>query len=101
MLARGVGLARGLGPDVARLVLGLALDVGGRGLRGLHDRADLLAGRGGEGLAASAGGALELIDLVGQGLQVAVNRVRVVAPAPDGEVLLLDALSVQRHGTTS
>jgi hypothetical protein len=26
-----------------------------------------------------------------------VNGLRVVAPAPDGEVLLLDALSVQRH----
>ena len=97
MLAGGVRLGVGLGPDLAGLVLGLALDVGGAGFGGLDDRAHLLAGGRGERFAAAPGGALELVDLVGESVQMAVNRLRVVAPPPDGEVLLLDALSVQRH----
>ena len=91
----------GLGADLAGLVLGLALDVGSAGLGGLDDRPHLLAGRRGQRFVAAAGGALELVDLLGERVQMGVNRLRVVAPPPDGEVLLLDALSVQRHGTTS
>ncbi len=60
---------------------------------------DRTCSRGGRGerLGAPAGRALELVDLLGERVQMGVNRVRVVAPPPDGEVLLLDALSIQRH----
>ena len=101
MLARGRGLVRGFHADLAGLVLGLALDVGSSGLGRLYNLSHLFAGRGGEGFAAPTGGALELVYLLGQRVQMGINRVRVVAPPPDGEVLFLDALSVQRHGTTS
>src|SRR5437588_112327 len=44
----GSGIAGGVRADLGRLLLGRALDVGGAGLGGLDDRADLLGGGRGE-----------------------------------------------------
>src|SRR5438477_439288 len=93
------GSAGGLGPDLGSLLLGGALDVGGAGLGGLHDRANLV----GRGLrkrfgAAPLLGALECVHLTRELRQERVHRLRLVAPAADGEVALLDGLTVERHG---
>ena len=97
LLARGLRLAGGLGADLAGLLLGLALDLGGARLGRLDDRAHLVAGRRGERLGALARRALELLELVRERAQVRIDRLGVVAPAADWEVLLLDALSFQGH----
>src|SRR5450755_1115650 len=46
-------------------------------------------------------GLLELVDLIRESVEVGVHGLRIVAPPPDREVLLLDALPVQRHASTS
>ena len=77
---------------------GLALEVGSRGLGGLDDRGDLLAGHAGDRLGAAALRlALERLDLVGQPGEVLVDGLGLIATAADGEVALLDGLAVQGH----
>jgi len=98
LLAGDPGLLAGLGTDLTRLVLGLALDVRRAGLRRLDDRPHLLAGGRRERFCAPSRTALELLDLIGQRLQVGIDRLRVIPPAPDGKVLLLDGLSFEGHG---
>ena len=95
------GLA-GLLADAARLEVGLALDVGGALLGGLDDQAHLL-GRGARRASRRAGATTRLscLHLVGEHGQVRVDGVGVVAPSPDGEVTLLDGLTVKGHAWIS
>ena len=99
LFARGLRLALGLGPELAGILVGLALDLRRARLGRLDDRAHLVAGRRGERLGALARRALELLELVRERAQVGIDRVRVVTPAADWEVLLLDALSFQGHAS--
>jgi hypothetical protein len=101
LLASGLGFGLGLLPDLPGFLVSRALDVGSAVLGRFHDRPHLLAGRRGQGVAAAPGRAPELGDLVGQGGKVCVDGFGVVTAPPDGEVLLLDALPVQRHLRTS
>jgi hypothetical protein len=94
-----LGVRVRLGADALGVGLGVALDRGGALLGGLDDGPHLLGGRGGQGgAAATLGGARERVDLVGQLREVLVDGLGLVAPPADGEVLLLDRLTVQGHG---
>src|SRR6185437_2142171 len=97
LLADRRGVVAGVGADPVGVLDGVALDLGRAGLGALDDRADPVAGGVGQRLAACGRAALELLHLIGQRSQMGVDRVAIVAPVPDGEVLLLDAVSVKRH----
>src|SRR5437763_1191985 len=97
----GSGSSSGLGLalDAGGLVVGLALEIGGGRLGGLHDRGHLLAGHGGQRFVRLALRlALQGLDLGGQTSQMIVDGVGLVPAAADGKIALLDALSVQWHG---
>ena len=98
VVARAVGVAGGVRADLGGLLLGGALDVGGAGLGGLDDGADLLGGGLGEGFGGAALlRALQSVDLIGQLRQERVDGLGLVTTAADGEVALLDGLTVERQ----
>ena len=82
---------------LARLRLGAVADLLGAPLGRLDDRLDLLAGlrrqrRGRGGLPA------HVVDLVGDPVEMGVDRGRVVTPAIAGEVVPHDRPPIQGHG---
>jgi hypothetical protein len=87
--------------SAARVLLGLAGNVGGARLGGLDYHPDLLGGRSRQGLRAPGGGQAQLLHLDGDGLQVCVHRVGLVPPAADGEISLLDVLAVDGQAGSS
>ncbi len=85
--------------DPLRLVLGLLLDLGGAPLGGLDDPAHLVGGGGRQRRRAAALAALQLLDGVGDLAQVALDLVGVIAAAGCREVVSLDEMAVQFHGS--
>ena len=99
-LAQPVGRRGHVRDVLAGLGLGGVADLLGAALGRLDDRLDLLARlrgqwRGGRGPAA------QLVDLVGDPVEMGVDRRRVVTPAVAGEVVPHDRLTIQGHGPLS
>ena len=96
-----VSRARSLASSTIRRAsaLGAVGDLGGAALGGLDDAADLLGGLGCERGRAALGLALELLDGLGDLAQVAVDLLRVVATPGGREVVALDEVTVQFHGS--
>jgi hypothetical protein len=94
------GLLVGAAPRLLRLALRLRADLGGALLGGVDDAAHLLGRRGGHGEGiAVPGGALTLLDPVGDLAEVVVDLHRIVPPSSRGEVRPRDepTLELQSH----
>jgi hypothetical protein len=110
LVAGALGVARGLLGGLLGEVARLALDRVGARLGGLDDRLHLRAGDAGQRFtrAARVGGrrglgrlrSLEGLDLAGNGREVRVDGRRLVAAAADGEISLLDGLTVEGQGAS-
>src|SRR5205085_8063525 len=95
--ARALGHAQSLLPELARLLFGPGSDLRGALLCSFDDAADLLGDRCRYGLSRPLRALLERLDLAGDLGEVCVDCGRVIAAAADGEILLLDAVSLQGH----
>jgi len=99
-LAQPVGRRGHVSDVLAGLGLGRVADLLGAALGRLDDGLDLVAGLGGQRRRGSRLAA-HLVDLVGDPVEMGVDRGRVVAPAVAGEVVPHDRPAIQGHGPLS
>ena len=99
-LAQPIGRRGDVRDVLARLGLRGLADLLGAALGGLDDRLDLLAGLRGQ-RRGRRGPAAQVVDRVGDPVEMGGDRGRVVPPAVAGEVVPHDRLAIQGHGPLS